>query len=262
MVVGTAATGAPIIVQRDDRALSTSFRTQSKMALLTTLTDESINTLAEADKKAWQTLDSVARGLWEGTILVAGVFPDLFDLNTGSATYGAGGSVHLHYSPLGINGVDFHVKGIVLHENTTEVQLSNPDLLLLNAITDARGRAEKSESFLAPTDPLTTAFVHGYYGAVVNYDLFMTLCTAASTPIPELVKVPTTKFINSRYNAIIYHGEFEMGNGHTLDGSPVTRIELREADGTLRAYYDLPTSEQFPKWTTTQVVAEVACKAT
>jgi hypothetical protein len=267
IVIGTAANGSPIIVQRDDRALASSFRTQSRMALTTTLTDESINTLFDADRKAWQILDSVSRGTWEGTVTVAGVYPNLFDLNAANPTYGAGGHIHLKYSPLGITDAlypdGFHVKGIVLRENTTEIQVSNTDLLLFNALTDARGRAERSESFLAPDDPFTTAFVSGYYANVRNYTLYAQLCTADNTPIPSHSRVLCTKTSNARYNDYTYHAEFDTDNGHTVDGTPVERIELYDDPlaGTERANYVLPVSERFPKWRTTRVIAEVHCKA-
>jgi hypothetical protein len=265
IVVGKAATGAPIIVQRDDRALITSFRTKSKLTLTTTHTDESINTFADADRKAWQILDSFARGTWEGTITVAGVYPDLFQLQVDSGYYGAGGHIHLKYSPLGINNVEFHVKGIVLHENTTEVQISNEDMLMLNVFTESRGRAERSESFVAPDDPFATAFVSGYTSAVeIAATMYMQLCTADSTGIDEGIRVLCTRTANSRYNDSTYHAEFETINGHTIDGTNhVMQLELWDAasGGTRHATVALYPSEHFPKWRTTRVIAEIHCKA-
>jgi len=264
VVIGKAAGGGPIIVQRDDRALATSFRTQSKLALTTTLTDESINTLADADRKAWQILDSYTRGAWEGSITVAGVFPDLFDLDTASESYGAGGHIDLNYSPLGIVSGTFHVKGIVLHENTTEIQISNEDVLMLNAFTESRGRAERSESFLAPDDPFTTVFVSGYYGSVeAAATMYMQLCVWDETPIDDHTRVLCTRTANSRYNDSTYHAEFEMNNGHTPDGDEVYQIELWDAvtGGDHHAKVTLTVSEQFPKWRTTRVIAEIHCKA-
>jgi hypothetical protein len=266
IVVGKAATGAPIIVQRDDRALATSFRTQSKMALVTTHTDESINTLADADRKAWQILDSFARNTWEGTITVAGVFFfELVDLNVTSPYYGAGGHIHLNYSPLGIVNVELHVKGIVLHENTTEIQITNADLLMVNALTDARGRAERSESFIAPDDPFTTVFASGYTSAVeVAATMYMQLCTADSTIINDGVRVLCTRTANSHYNDSTYHAEFETDNGYTIDGTNhIIQLELWDAasGGARHATVALLTSEHFPKWRTTRVIAEIHCKA-
>jgi hypothetical protein len=264
VVIGKAASGGPIIVQRDDRALATSFRTKSKMNLTTTLTDESINTLAEADRKAWQILDSCTRGTWEGSITVAGVFPDVFDLNTASESYGAGGHIDLNYSPLGIVSEEFHVKGIVLHENTTEIQITNEDILLTNALTETRGRAERSESFIAPDDPFTTVFVSGYYDAVeAAATMYMQLCVWDETPIDDHTRVLCTRTTNSRYNDVTYHAEFETHNGHTLDGDEVYQIELWDAvtGGYHHAKVTLTFSEQFPKWRTTRVIAEIHCKA-
>jgi hypothetical protein len=263
MVIGKGATGAPIIVQRDDRALTTSFRTQSKMALLTTHTDESINTLADADRKAWQILDSFARGTWEGTITVAGVFPDLFDRDGASSTCGAGGSIHLKYSPLGIVNEQFHVKGIVLHENTTEIQISNEDVLALNALTDARGRAERSESFIAPDDPFSTVFVSGFSNNVVtDATLYAQLEKAEDTAIDGMTRVLCTRTSNSRYNDVTYHAEFAMENGYTIDGSTiVNRVALYTAAGLWITNIGLSFGEQFPKWRTTRVIAEIHCKA-
>lgn len=265
VVIGKATDGSPIIVQRDDRALATSFRTKSKMALTTTYTDESLNTFADADRKAWQILDSVARDTWEGTIVVAGVFPDLFNLNSATPTYGAGGRIYLKYSPLGITGEYLHVKGIVLHENATEIQISNEDLLLLNALTDARGRAERSESFAAPDDPFTTIFTSGYTSAVeAAATMYMQLCTAANTIIPDGVRVLCTKTANARYNTSSYHAEFEADNGHTIHGTNVVILmELWDAatGGSKHATVTLYPSEYFAKWRTTRVIAEMHCKA-
>ena len=265
MVIGKAPSGLPIIVQRDDRALTASFRTKSKLALMTTHTDESINTLVDADRKAWQILDSFARDTWEGTITVAGVFPDLFQLNQASPYYGAGGHIDLNYSPLGIVAAEFHVKGIVLHENTTEIQISNEDVLILNALTEARGRAERSESFLAPDDPFTTVFASGYTSDIeAGATMYMQLCTADETNIPEGVRVLCTHTTNTRYNDSTYHAEFETNEGHTVDGTNhVVQLELWDATtgGTHHAKVALSASEHFPKWRTTRVIAEIHCKA-
>jgi len=269
IVIGKAASGAPIIVQRDDGSLGTSsFRTKSRMQLMTTLTDESINTLVDADRKAWQILDSFARDTWEGTVIVAGVFPDLFDLSVASESYGAGGHIHLKYSPLGINNVEFHVRGFVLHENTTEIQISNDDLLLLNALTEARGRAERSESFLAPDDPFTTAFVSGYTPTITaDASLYMVLRNGGGgteAPIAECHRILATKMANTRWNTNVYHAEFETDNGHTIDGTDlVTNLIMYDAPtgGAVHAGISLSTSLQFPKWRTTRVIAEIRCKA-
>jgi hypothetical protein len=262
MVIGKAADGSPLICQRDDRAMTTSFRTKSKMVLLDTLTDESLNTLAEVDRKAWQMLDGYARGTWEGTITVAGVYPDLFDLNTASATYGAGGHIHLNYSPLGITGsAEFHVKGIVLHENTTEVQITNQDLLVLNVFTDSRGRAERSEAFAAPDDPFQYIFISGFYDGV---EAAATLCSADNTPLARSYRVPCTKFTSrSAYNTNTYHAEFEIFNGYAETPELITSVELYDAatGGVEQAHIDLSTSERVYKWSTTKVIAEVHCKA-
>ena len=265
MVIGKSTDGSPLICQRDDRAMSTSFRTKSKLDLLTTLTDESLTTLSEVNRKAWQLLDSYTRGTWEGTIVVAGVYPDLFDLNTASATYGAGGHILLNYSPLGISNGEFHVKGIVLHENTTEIQITNEDLLVLNVFTDARGRAERSEAFTAPDDPQEFVFVSGFYDDVETLDtLYAQLCSADNTPITGSFRVLCTKFASrSAYNTNTYHAEFELENGHTTDGSTlITQIELYDAatGGTEHAYITLSTGERVPKWRTTKVIAEVHTK--
>jgi hypothetical protein len=264
IVIGKDPSGGPIIVERDDQGLgASSFRTKSKMALLTSHTDEAINSIADADRKAWQILDSLSRNVWEGTITVAGIFPDLFCLDNTSVFYGAGGHIHLNYSPLGISNVQLHVKGIVLHENTTEVQVSNDDLLLLNALTDTRGRAERSESFLAPDDPYTTVFISKYVDVVEDLaTLYMQLCTADNTCITEGFRVLCTKTSNSRYNSNTYHAEFATINGHTVDGTPVNRLELYTLRtlGTEHVEALLLPSEYFPKWRTTHVIAEIHTK--
>jgi hypothetical protein len=266
MVIGKASDGSPIIVQRDDRALSTSFRTQSKMALLTTLTDESINTYAEANRKAWQMLDVYRRGTWEGAVTVTGVYPDLFNLDDTSESYGAGGHIDLTYAPLGISDDEFHVRGITLRENSTEIQLSNEDIFLKNMLTDARGRAERSESFIAPDDPFTHVFVSSYTGSVLTTaTLYMQLETDLfDTAVTDCARMLCTKTTNTRYNTVTYHAEFEPRNGHTIDGSTevmILALYAAETGGSSVASAVVNTSERPPKWRTTKVIAEVHCKA-
>jgi hypothetical protein len=136
---------------------------------------------------------------------------------------------------------------------------------MLNALTDARGRAERSESFVAPDDPFLTMFVSGFTNTVVTTTpLYAQLEKAEDVAIDGCVPVLCTKLTNSRYNSVTYHAEFETNNGYTIDGtSIVNRVALYDAasGGDWITSISLPTSEQFPKWKTIRVIAEVHTKA-
>ncbi len=264
VVVGKSPSGLPIVAARDDRALSTSFRTKTGIPLVETVTDDNIHTLEDADKAAWAYLDSVARDVWEGSITVAGTFPDCMDLDYTGLTHGSGQIVTVNFSPLGLSAVKMKVTGVKCRPNETEIFLNNRDILLENRFAIAAHKADRLEVFAAPTDPSSTLFFSCFKdAAVTTATLYMQLCKSNGTAIDGSKRVKCTKLSNSRYNMNTYHAEFEADNGHTLDGtSLVTRIELYNAEtgGSEISEYVLSTSEQFPKWTTSRIIVDFNAK--
>lgn len=76
------------------------------------------------------TIAAYSTNVWEGQIRVSGVYPDLIDMDTSSASFGSGKVITLNLSPLGISATKFQVKGIVVEANQTTIIISNDDVMV------------------------------------------------------------------------------------------------------------------------------------
>ena len=252
IVIGRSTRGEPICAQRDDRALgASSFRTKSRCALTYTCRDDDVRTDTDANTRAYRILDSIARDTWEGTVIIRGVFPDLFDLDDTSATFGSGNIITLNYSPMGIIDTDFKVKGITLKSNTTEIQISNADTVVENWIADAANKTDKIEGFSIPNEPTGTYFV-SVYSTVAFNDSDGCICLADGGSIPVGPKVVATKFQNAAYNLNTYHAVLRE-----IDGS-TTAVHVQLYDNPVVFMVD-EVGEWVPKYRTSRVIIDWNC---
>ena len=240
LVVGKDADGKPIYAKRDDATyIATSCLPHTLVEY-----DSGINTLAEANRRAYDLLDGIDRESWEGTVRISGVYPQLISRSAGS--YGSGQIITLTHSRYALSAEDFKVTAIEIgNDDTTLVTLSNRPRLSGNWIQRANVMAKRSASLQSP-DPETTLYIVMRKSDVVtdsttymqlcsadgvilgshsNYDAHRVLCTRLATPTGM-----------DDYNTYTYHAEFGAENGC----GEIERIELySEATiGTQLAQYD------------------------
>ncbi len=267
-VTGQSETGDPIIVTVSDQSLSGGgYSAKSGVVLEVSITDNSLKTPLDCALVGYAKLDSVARDQWEGTLKVDGVFPDLFDLNYSSATYGSGAIITLNYSPYGIVAQKFKVRGLRVGTDdgnnfVTELQISNMSTLISNPFMDTSVTTLRNESFISPTDAQTTF----YYRIIDNG-----VITASGSPYIELMLNETTslhgavaraaasKIENAVYNQRIHHAEIPAGSGYTVDGTDLVTY-VRYTDGANDFVLPIEPAKQFPKWKNMRVIVEIVSK--
>jgi len=263
-VIGKSPDGHPICAHRDDRALTTSIRNKVGFPYSISHTDDNLQTLADADVSAYAILDAGKRDVWEGSITVSGVYPDVETDYTVTGYGGSGKIITLNYSPLGIAD-KFKVTGYISHPNKTQIFLTNRDFLKENFLTKAITKAELSNAFQSPEDLQTNVYYPAFVDSVVTTaTLYMELSKSENVAIDGSTRVLCTKLANTDYNLNVYHAEFEADNGYTIDGtSLVAWINLYDAasGGSKIAGFNVPSYDEFPKWKTTRIIVDLLCKA-
>lgn len=240
-VIGKGPTGLPVVGVASDRARSDSLYRKTGLVLMEEITDENVTNIRDADAAAWAELGPPGESdVYEGSVTVAGVYPDVMGINTGDLTnYGSGKIVTLTIPEIGMNAVKVKVKGVRVHVSETEIQVSNEDILSRNRIITTRQKADRTEGFQAPTELTTDIVVVGYIDAMVNADpAYMVLADddGMDLPIPRLAPVRCVRTSGpSGYNTYIYHATFEPGNGVTSSGNPIGEIHLVDGSGNLIA---------------------------
>jgi hypothetical protein len=272
IVVGKDASGYPIIAECHDYArpggLGGLMPGYTEVQIIT---DDNIDNLVDANALAYSQLDSIVRNQWEGPIVVSGCFPDLFDLISTSATFGSGKIITLKYSPAGINGL-FKVRAVECKSDmTTRITISNYDPITLNRITKGWGASDKHESFLSTVGLADNVFVDPFYNGVISASsAWMEFDDEYGIVLPGTSRVKCTVFSNTDYNQKKFHAEFEMMNGHSTDGHPVSYVSLYTAQigGSLIKSFNLYQpfgtniyfDQRFAKWKSTRCIIELSCK--
>lgn len=274
-VIGKGMDGNPITATVTDRALSTSIggSMPQAMAPIYKVYNEDIRTVSEAYNLAFSLLDRMNTNAWEGSIILSGCYPDLIQTSTSSAYYGSGRIITLNWSPLGITSTKFKVKGIIATPTTTEVIITNADILNDNAYTRIQTKTNASEAFIAPVGTPTNVYYTCYHpSAVTTASLYASLENeySAITGLSRVLcsKITDSNYTGKNYNCNIYHAEFESWNGYTTSASPVSKIILYTAasGGTATATYDLYDTgppindERFWKWKDQRVIIDVITK--
>ncbi len=274
VIGGKDVSGNPIVAAVSDKSLTASFATQMEdFTNIEKVSDQNIVTQADAFNRAYAALDSYQRNAWEGTIRISGVYPNLFDLDPASAFFGSGKIITLNISPIGIVAQKFKVRGIVVHENETEVTLTNIWSAIQNRPSKTFLKTDRTEAFLATVGMEKNV----YFNCFVNSSMtttpaYMTLCDASGTELSTTrvlcVVFPSATYSGSGLGLQVYHAEFEEGNGTTIDGYPVNSIKLYSAatGGSLLAtytHYDAGPpvrNEKFYKWRTQRLIVDFATK--
>jgi len=262
MVVGQDAFGLPVVAHRDDKGLTNSFRTKTKLMLTEYITDSNITTLQQADEIAKARLDLNVLDVWEGELTISGTYPDLMDVVNSSNTYGSGKIITLTYPMAGLSAQKFKVKQILVTPNSTVIQVSNYDILVENNYTESYAVASRSATILAPTNVDTNVFIKINSTAIWTGAAYMELQNAAGTAIGS--RVLCTKFTDPTRDTNIYHAEFEAGNGTTTDVSTtwVAKIGLYTeiTAGSLICMNQLGATYYTPKWSGTRIIVDFATK--
>ncbi len=256
-VLGRASGGLPLVAVVHDKATA-GLSAKLGYDVEETLQDDSLQTLEDCRAYGKAYLDSVrpSYDAWEGQLSVAGVYPDLFDLNVASDTYGSGQIITLNYSPLGISGLKAKVKGIRVMGTKTEITLSSEDILVNNRFSDVAWRAARSESFISPTDAESNVVIEAYSATPRTGPAQLGLI-ANQAVIPGHIIVPCTVTDDAELNLRTIHAEVEAANGSTLPTAPITHVGAYNAsNGYL---WDVPVAAAY-KWKTTRVILEITCR--
>lgn len=266
VVTGRDSAGNSIMATVSDLSLSGGgFSGTSGIESQVSITDSSLQAVSDCIVAGYAKLDTFIRDSWEGPVAVDGVFPDLFDLGFGSSTTaGSGRIVTLNWSPKGIVAQKFKVKAVHVGKGAdrfvTRMQLSNHGILVLNPFSDTSVTTLRSESFISPTDAQYIAYAVAYSPNVVSLPspCYMELQTAAGAAIPGSARAVCTVFSNTSYNQKAVHAQFAVGQGTTVDGSPIGKLALFAAasGGSAVDSITLATAQQFPKWSTTGAIVD------
>lgn len=243
-VIGESITGEPLILTTHNYGKSNSLGTYMRGFLKgETIRSANNSSLDVCFKTAKSVMESSSPNIIEGSIVVSGCFPDLMDITAANDTYGSGKIISLNYSPLGIVDVDFKVKGVVVSSNTTEIQLSNTDILKKNAIEDNKTYRDSTSTFYVPVGDEGTKYLH-IYDAVAEdcTTAYMSLQTDAGAELTNLQRVLCTKYVDTINNLNIYHAEFIAGNGYSVSMIGQVKLYDAETSGNVEADYDLNTS--------------------
>ena len=276
VVIGKDATGNPLCYTVTDRALSGSFESRMEgFANVLKLSDENLAKLLDVQARGDGALAAYSTNVWEGQLKVSGVYPDLIDMDTASASFGSGKVITLNLSPLGISALKLKVKGVVVEANTTTITLSNDDVLVDNAQRYYNAKSSRSEAFLAPVGLVDNMYIAVFYDARVDWaegDAFMGLADGSGNRLTGLVGVECTKHSVSALNLNVYHAEFEMDNGYSTPPKGLSQIWLGSLDtfeglsaAYLKRYYLYNGSapirdERFDKFKTSRLIVDFLTK--
>lgn len=265
IVKGKGMGGSTVIAAADDRAVDGSWYNKNKIHPTKSVYDESLNTPQQVRDRAFALLRYTQRDIWEGQLIVSGVYPQLLR-NSTAATDGAmsGEIIHIEYAPLAIDG-DFRVTGLVCKENTTEIQVTNRDILYENYLLGSASTANKSEAFLSPDDPQETLYFVGYkniWPDTVN--LWMQLQDTDDGEITPRIKC--SFWSNSEWNTCYYQAWFPTDCGYCTD-HPIYKCVMWTAasGGSIQDTFNIDdqcgVSYRFWKRSTTGVLVELHYRA-
>lgn len=260
VVIGkTTAKGTITATVEDD-----DWKAQCKFTTTETIQDDTIQTVSDAFARARGTLESYRRGIWEGSMRLAGVFPQLMHdhYEYGNPKWGDGAIIEVTWPELGWSSLKLKVTGTTLGPDYTDVRFSNADVLLNNKFVRSMRSQQRSESFVSPTDSEAVLYLPIYSASGWSSDMFIDLSTATSTPITNYRLVKGTAFNTTNPTRRIWHFEIDAKNGYTADGTPITAFEFYPdyAKSWKILTWDFATylssSYNFYKWKSTKVIID------
>lgn len=226
------------------------------------VTDKNFTNYDDCFREAKRIRNAINRTQWEGTITVAGCYPDLIDDTTGaSATVRGGKIITLNVSTLHISATKFKVRGITCVPGKTVIAVTNYDYSRQDELDAKRLRARLAENFVGGDDVVKEYYLPARLTSALNdASIYMELQTAAGAAIAGQARVLCTKMMDDT-GRNIYHAVFEPGNAYTVSTVPIGQVELFDAitGGTLRGTVALPACEYFYKLKITRVSVDVFC---
>lgn len=274
VVIGKDSSGNPVCYTVTDRALSGSFESRMEgFGNVLKLVDDNLTKMADVQAMGDGSLAAYATNVWEGQIKVSGVYPDLIDLDTSSATFGSGKIITLNLSPLGISAVKLKVKGIVVEANQTTITVSNDDVMVDNAQRYYNTKSQRTEAFYAPVGLVDNMYVAVFYDGVVDWaDGYMGMLDGGGNLLSGCTPTHCDKHPVSALNLNVYHAEFEADNSYSTPPKGVRYIRMGNAPNIMslgagdRADYNLldPAAprrdERFDKFKTSRLIVDFLTK--
>lgn len=264
-VIGKDQTDNPLCYTVTDEALADSFANRMEgFANSLKMVDEGITTHASVRARAEGTLASYQTNVWEGDLVVSGVYPDLIDTASASASYGSGKVITLNLSPLGIVATKFKVKAVITEANQTTITLSNADIMIENAQKYYNAKTQLTEAFFAPVGLVDNIYLSYYTPTVENWATGTIRLYSGSTPIAN-GSVAFTRYTISALNLYVYHAEFEREHGFSDPPNGLTRINIFDSGGSLRRIcYLLDAANgidmRFDKFKTSRLIVDILAK--
>jgi hypothetical protein len=225
------------------------------------VTDKNFTCYEDCLREAKRIRDAINRTQWEGTITVAGCYPDLLNFGEIVTWSPLGGKIiTLNISTLHIVSTKFKVRSVVCVPGKTIIAVTNYDYSRQDELDAKRLRARLAENFVGGDD-----VVKEYYlptrlaSAVTDASLYMELQNAAGAAIAGQARVLCTKTTDGSIN--IYHAVFEPGNAYTVSTVPIGKVVLYDAAtaGSAKGTVTLRTCEYFYKLKITRVSIDVFC---
>lgn len=270
MVVGKDPAGKPLVYTVTDRALTNSFEAAMEgFTNVQKIVDDNLVVLSDVQARGDAAIMAYNFNVWEGDLIVSGVYPELIDLDTSSASFGSGKIITVNLSPVGIVAQKFKVLGVKVEANQTTITVSNKDLAVLNAQKYINLKANRTEAFYAPVGLADNAYIAVYDGTVNNGSTYwMELQDGSGNPIAGSRRLLCTKHSIGPLNLNVYHAEFESDNGHATPPGGVRYIALYAAvtGGAPAASCDMYAvgppyvDERFDKFKGTRLIVDYMTK--
>jgi hypothetical protein len=223
------------------------------------LTDKNFTNYEDCLREAKRILAAINRTQWEGTITVAGNFPDLIDDTVGAVgTVRGGNIITLNISTLHITATKFKVRSVTCGPGKTIIAITNYDYSRQDELDAKRIRSRLAENFVGGDDVVKEYYLPARLAsAVTDASLYMELQTAAGAAIAGQARVLCTKTTEGTINT--YHAVFEPGNAYTASNTPIGKIVLYDAltAGTAKGTVTLGGCEYFYKLKITRVSVDV-----
>lgn len=187
-VIGQAFDGSPIAVQVDDRLWGTdSLIDRTGTELIELIMDQTAASGDQAARVAESYIREQHQNHVEGPLRLSGLWPSLWNLDSGDPHFGGGEVVGLIIPNYGLSSYGAVARRMVLGQGRTDLEFDNIRLDDQNLVKRAMDRTLRSEAFDVSSLPETvyifarTASLPSWYGDVDRMRLIRADATAYST---------------------------------------------------------------------------------